>query len=279
MVSALVEHPTPLSNAADGLLAGVVGELATDLAEALDPVSLSKRAGIVPDPWQAAVLRSKAHEQILLCCRQSGKSTITAVLAVHTALYEPGSLILLLSPGERQSKELLRKAITIFQAIGRPMDVASENTETLELANGSRIVALPGKQDTIRGYSGVRLLIIDEAAWVADATYFAVTPMLAVSGGRLLLLSTPFGRRGFLFSEWTDGGPDWHRTKIVAADVPRISPEFLAKEMGRQGPWRFEQEYNCVFTQNDDQFFASDLITAAISADVAPRFLNLGAME
>jgi hypothetical protein len=90
-----------------------VGSLASDLAMALDPVQFSIAAGIPPDPWQARVLRSTAPRLILNCSRQSGKSTTTGTLAVHTALYQPGSLILLLSPGQRQSGELFRKCLDV----------------------------------------------------------------------------------------------------------------------------------------------------------------------
>jgi hypothetical protein len=77
--------------------------LAADLAAALDPVVFARRAAIAPDPWQAEVLRFTSPRLLLNCSRQSGKSTTTAVLAMHTALYRPGSLTLLLSPSERQS--------------------------------------------------------------------------------------------------------------------------------------------------------------------------------
>jgi hypothetical protein len=78
-----------------------------------DPVSLMQSVGILPDPWQAQVLRSSAHRLLLLCCRQSGKSTVSAALAWHTALAQPGSLILLLSPSLRQSQELFRKVLQV----------------------------------------------------------------------------------------------------------------------------------------------------------------------
>jgi hypothetical protein len=134
----------------------------------VDPVMLARAAGITPDSWQADVLRSAAPRLILNCCRQSGKSTTTATLVLWTALYQPGSLILLLSPGERQSGELFRKCLDQYRALGRPMSAESETVLRLELANGSRIIALPGKEGTVRGYSGVRLLIVDEASRIED---------------------------------------------------------------------------------------------------------------
>jgi hypothetical protein len=142
----------------------------------------------------------------------------------------------------------------------------------LELVNGSRIVALPGKEQTIRGYAGVDLLVIDEASRVMDELYYSVRPMLAVSGGRLLALSTPFGKRGFFYQEWTDGGSDWHRTKITAHEVPRITPAFLEEERRAMGDWWFQQEYLCEFVETDDQVFAHDLIMEAMSPDVQPLF-------
>ena len=84
-------------------------DLALDLAHALDPVAfVQDRLKFEPDPWQARLLRSCAPWILLNCCRQSGKSTTTAAVALHTALYDPG-LILLVSPSLRQSKELFAK--------------------------------------------------------------------------------------------------------------------------------------------------------------------------
>ena len=84
-------------------------DLALDLAHALDPVAfVQDRLKFDPDPWQARLLRSRAPWILLNCCRQSGKSTTTAALALHTAIYDPG-LILLVSPSLRQSKELFAK--------------------------------------------------------------------------------------------------------------------------------------------------------------------------
>src|ERR1700704_2594825 len=148
--------------------------LVADLVQGLDPARFAEAAGIVPDPWQAQALRSSAPRVLLNCSRQSGKSTVTGVLAVHSALYDAGALILLLSPSLRQSQELFRKALLVYRSLGRPVPAEAENTLALELENGSRILSLPGKEHTVRGYSGVRLLVIDEAAWVPDELYMSV---------------------------------------------------------------------------------------------------------
>jgi hypothetical protein len=229
---------------------------------------------MTPDPWQAATLRSSADRLLLLCSRQCGKSLTAAALAVQTAFLQPGSLTLLLSPTERQSGELFRdKVKRIYNGLGRPVATATETALTLTLANGSRIVSLPGEEGTIRGYSGVALLVIDEAARVPDPLYFAVRPMLAVSRGRLAALSTPFGRRGWFYEEWHSARA-WERVKIAADQCPRIAPEFLAEEREALGAHWYAQEYELEFRDVIDSLFRQEDIDAALSCDVAPLALG-----
>src|SRR5262245_29028072 len=134
----------------------------------LDPVEFSRYVGIEPDPWQAEVLRYDGRRLLLNCSRQSGKSTTTAIKALHTALYKPKSLILLVSPGLRQSQELFRKVKDAFNTMVDRPGLIEDNKLSLTLVNNSRIVSLPGDQSTVRGYSGVSLILEDEAAQVKD---------------------------------------------------------------------------------------------------------------
>jgi hypothetical protein len=241
--------------------------------EKSDAVLMANRAGIVPDAWQSDLLRSNAKQMILLCSRQAGKSTVTSILGLHEAIYKPNSLILLLSPSLRQSQELFRKLQDVYSAINSPMlpEATEESALRLELSNGSRIVALPGKEATIRGFSAVSLLIIDEASRVEDGLYSSVRPMLAVSGGRIILLSTPFGKRGFFHAEWTDG-QDWRKVKITAEQCPRIDKEWLQRERAMIGDWWYRQEYFCEFVETMDSVFSFDDIQAAIDDDLQPLF-------
>ena len=245
--------------------------LATDLALALDPVRLAEAAGYTCDPWQARALRSVSLRQLYNVTRQGGKSTVAAVSAAHTALYTPGALVLMLSPSLRQSGELFKKAVGIYQALGRPIPAASETALSLTLANGSRIVSLPGTEATVRGYSAVQLLIVDEASRVADELYLSVRPMLAVSGGALVALSTPWGNRAWWYEAWRSEEP-WERYEVPATDCPRIPGAFLEEERRSMGQWWYSQEYECRFMDAQDSVFCYDDILAALSADVAPLF-------
>ncbi len=237
-----------------------------------DAVLMAQRAGITPDQWQSDLLRSDAKQLILNCSRQTGKSTITSILALHQAIYKPDSLILLLSPSLRQSQELFRKLQTFYGELeSANLPTATEESALrMELSNGSRIIALPGKEATIRGFSGVALLIIDEASRVEDALYQSVRPMLAVSGGRIVLLSTPFGRRGFFYSTWTDGGDDWRKVKITADQCARISAEWLESERRAMPDFWFKQEFLCEFAETLDSVFNFSDIHSAVSNEVKP---------
>ena len=236
-----------------------------------ESAEFARTLGIVPDPWQAKLLGSSSARVLLNCSRQSGKSTMASVLALHKALVVPGSLILILAPAERQAKELFSKVVVSYRTLGHVITTASYTKLGMELSNGSRIEALPGTEKTVRGFSGVDLLIVDEAARVADELYYAVRPMLAVSGGRLLMLSTPFGKRGVFYEEWT-GGSAWERYTITAAECQRIPSEFLEEERRTLGPWWFAQEYECRFMNTVDQVFATEVIHKAITDEVAPLF-------
>jgi hypothetical protein len=217
------------------------------LALLLDPARILAAQGLTPDAWQRTLLLSPERQILLNCSRQSGKSTVVSALALHTALFTPRGLVLLVSPSQRQSGEIFRKVLAAYQALGRPLRAVQESQTVLELANGSRIVSLPGREQTIRSFGGVNLLVLDEAARIPDDLYRSVRPMLAVSQGRLVALSTPFGQRGWFYDEWHGGGP-WSRVRITWRDCPRITSEFIAEETRALGPAWVDQEYNACFT-------------------------------
>ncbi len=236
--------------------------LANDLAAALDPAAFARMAGFEPDAWQADVLRSRHSRMLLNCSRQSGKTTTTALLGLHTAVYEPESLVLILSPSLRQSVEFFRTLAGLYSAIGATVPATAETLMRLELENGSRVLSLPASEKTVRGLSKVRLLLIDEASQVSNELYAVVRPMLAVSGGRLVALSTPFGKRGWWSDAWHSVSP-WKRVKITAEQCPRISAGFLAEERRELGDWWYRQEYTCEFMDAQSAAFRSQDIDAA----------------
>jgi hypothetical protein len=237
-----------------------------------DAVELWHRIyGTEPDPWQREVLVSESPRLLLNCCRQSGKSTVSAVLGLYEALYRPPALVLLVSASLRQAQELGKKVFDGFRALGKPVSAEAENRLSLELRSGSRIVCLPSREQTVRGYSGARLIVVDEASRVDNALYHSVRPMLAVSGGRLMALSTPWGKRGWWHQAWTEGD-DWQKVQVTAPECPRIRAEFLEEERRSLPDFIFRQEYLCEFADTLDAVFRYEDVHGALSDAIVPLF-------
>lgn len=263
-----------------------------------------RQAGLEPDPWQIRVATTPG-DQLLLCHRQAGKSTIVAALALADALATPGALILLVSRALRQSSELYRKVKHFYNQV-HPMPLLKDTEHEMELANGSRIISLPASAETIVGYSSVHRLIPDEAARIADPTYQALRPMLAMSGGTIVALSTPFGNRGWFCEAWhgssrteedldtatvnailadlgvtvaeeSDAIRDtrpygWTRTKLTALENTRLSKRFLANERRSIPELYFRQEWLCEFVDNGDNVFRYEDLAGMMSEAVTPLY-------
>ncbi len=230
------------------------------------PALLAEAVGLELDDWQAEYLECDAPRRLLNASRQSGKSTVSALDALHDALSAPGSLILIIAPSERQSLETFRKVAEFYNRLGHSVPADSERKLGMELLNGSRIEGLPGSEKTIRGFSAPRRVIMDEASRIEDETFTAVLPMLAVGGGAMDLLSTPAGKRGFFYNASQAG--EWERWTIPATGVPRISPEFLDEQRRLMGERWFLQEFMCEFLDTDDAVFATGLIENASGYEV-----------
>ncbi len=192
--------------------------MAADLSRALDPAMWFVHAGIQADPWQEAAIRSTSKRQLWLVHRQGGKSTTAGLKALAKATQEPGSLSLLLSPSQRQSAELLRKVVELRAVISGAPEPIAEAAHRLEFPNGGRVLSLPSSEATVRGYSKVSLLVLDEAARIPDDIVAAVRPMLAVSNGEIVCLSTPW-----VFSRgvgaWRQLGTHDRNRRAMRADI------------------------------------------------------------
>jgi len=226
-----------------------------------------------PDPVQVRLLTTGAKRVILNCSRQWGKSTVTAIKALHTALFTNESLTIVLSPSERQSGEFIRKVSQFAHKAGFKPRGDGQNSISLLFPNFSRIIGLPSNEHTIRGFSAPTLVLIDEASRVPDELYRTVRPMLAVSGGALWLISTPAGRRGFFYNTWQASDTPyekWMRISVPATSCPRIKPAFLEVELQTHGERAFRQEYLCEFHDADDQLLSRDLLERARSGDILP---------
>ena len=226
------------------------------------------------DVTQAAVLNGKYRRLLLNCTRQWGKSTVAAAKAVHHAHTKPGSLTLVVSPSCRQSGEFVRKVEEFVRKLHIRPRSDGDNEMSVKLPNESRIVGLPGTEATVRGFSAVSLLVVDEAARVSDDLYRAIRPMLAVSRGTLWMMSTPFGRKGFFYEAWEHGGDEWARVSVTAEACRRIPHAFLTRERKATGERAYRQEYLCEFLDAEEGIFEGRMVEGAITGDVKPLRLD-----
>ena len=232
-----------------------------------------RELGFEADAAQTRVMNTTSRRVALNCTRQWGKSTVTAAKAVHEACVRAGSLTIAVSPTARQTGEFLRKVEGFVRKLKMRVKGDGDNEMSLEFPNGSRIVGLPGSEATVRGFSAVSLLLVDEASRVDDDLYKALRPMLAVSGGTLWLMSTPYGKRGFFYETWAHGGPEWERVRVRAEECGRIPAAFLEEERRTMGERWYRQEYECEFMDPVNGVFDRDLVEAAFSKDVTPLLL------
>jgi Terminase large subunit, T4likevirus-type, N-terminal len=253
------------------------------------PVEFAISLGIDPDEWQAEVLASDHPRKILCCGRQTGKSTVAAILALHKALTQPGSVVLVVAPGERQAKLLFSKAASLYRQAGYPLPAHSERRTGLELSNGSIIEALPAVERTTRGYS-VDLLVVDEAAAVPDMDYYGILPALVATQGEQVLLSTPRGRRGFFWEIWHGAPPqpvaeanlnrgedsDWLRIMVRSDEVGRIREEDLEVFRHTMPEQFFRQEFFCEWLETEGSLFSYDDIQAALAAGEDVAAIDIG---
>lgn len=252
------------------------------LAMALDPVVKMRYAGIRPDPWQETVLRTQAKRVIILASRQAGKSSSIGGRALWTAETQARAEIVIGAPKQDQAAELLRKAMEVYNLAGHwdESQVDDEAIQRVTLTNGSRMSAVPGRAATVRSFSAVTLLVLDEAAYIPDDFYQAVFPMLAVSQGSVALLSTPHGKSGAFYDIWQNAPawdprlPDeaqleaWLKIKVPWWDCPRIQPAFIDAERRRFGDAYVRREYCCEFMDADSAAFREEDIVALPSRAV-----------
>lgn len=241
----------------------------------LDPTLLFRKAVGQPDSYQGALLNSVAARQIVLASRQCGKSKVTSIKAAAQALFVPGSLTVIAAPSLKQSSELARSVFDAIKLV--EPNVRQESTTRIELANRSRVIAFPGSEQTIRGYSHVALLICDEASRIPDEIFVATSPMQAtVKAPTLIYLSSAWGKRGKFYEAWSGkDGLEWERHEVKAKDCARITPEFLANERKSMGELLYSQEYENVFLDDTTQIISNDLLDAAINLDYIPTQIKV----
>ena len=211
--------------------------------------------------------------------RQVGKSTVVAIKAGDFAANNDQKTVLVIASVERQAQLLFEKILAYMESKYKKkirMGKERPTKSRLRLLNGSVIYCLPTglTGHGIRGYT-VDLLIADEAAFIPETVWLAVSPMLATTKGTMILLSTPFGRGGYFYDCFSD--TQFTSFHVTSEECPRIPVAFLENEKKRMTRLQYAQEYLGEFIDELRQFFPTDLIEKRMRVGVSnpnPRLRN-----
>jgi len=236
-----------------------------EIAYRLDPALwMREQLGVTPMPWQETFLQARRGASILaLTARQVGKTTTAAWAIAHTMLFYPGSLSVIACPAQRQSAEAVRRIRTFLLKAGAKFK--SDNVYALELENGSRVLALPGEEETIRGLTVDGWIVADEAARLSEELIAALHPMRArCPQARFVMLSTAWKRTDPFWTAWSSESDIWLRLQATAdgPDAP-FTAEFLEQQRSTLGEEAYNREYLGIPGGGQGTLFTSDLYDRA----------------
>jgi len=215
-----------------------------DVAYQIDPARWAKDVvGVKPADWQEKFLQAPRGASIaVLTARQVGKTTVAGWAIAHSMLYQPRSLSVIACPAQRQSAEAVRRVKETLLAVGA--ELKTDNVYGVELENGSRVMALPGSDDSVRGLTVGGWIIADEAARLTEDLIAAVRPMRARKPeARFAMLSTAWSRTDPFWTVWSNGDESWLRLKATADVCGLYTEEQLAQERRALGEIRFNREF------------------------------------
>lgn len=257
---------------------------------------LAKRMwGWIPHPTQQRWLLCEAQTKIAACGRRWGKTEAAAIDAATFAITHTGSVQMIVSPTYDQSRLIFNKIEQLIMACHSSKahaKVLRSPYPKLTLYN-STIMARTADEDgrNLRGHSADRI-IIDEAAYVRDSVVSEViTPMLADRNGRLVMISTPFGKNHFFRAflrgqqEMNGGKQERDRTYVPCSradlqhasfcfpswDNPHISRAYIEAQRKEISPRQFSVEYEAQFIDDTSCVFTWEDIEAAATPSPVNR--------
>ncbi len=220
-----------------------------------------------PFPYQAKLLRDESPRIVACMGRQTGKTTIIAIKAIHHAYTNPNSTVLITSPSLRQSMIMFDRILKFIQSNPILSRSITRKTRTIiQLTNGSQIIALPASGFLLRGYTA-NLIIADEAAFMPEELITQVIfPMLSTTQGKAIFLSTPWGRNHFFYRAFMN--PNYSVHHIKSSECPLIKPSFLEEMRENMTEQAYKMEYEAEFVEDANSFFPQDLIRGCIDPSI-----------
>jgi phage terminase large subunit-like protein len=267
--------------------------LAASILEACDNEGLFG-AAFSPWPTQREVLAliEEARLTVVCCGRRGGKTTLSALSAVHSCLLAPG-LDRYVQPGEtryavvvattlKQARLLVSQARQIVERSPLLAGlIESVSEDEIRFVNNTCLAAFPCSSRGARGWP-IHYLALDEAAHFIDSEgnqagerlWEAMAPATAQFGddATIVVTSTPFGTDGFFADLYVqaDGMEGAARAQFATTEMnPTIDAAFLERERLRD-PESFRSEYLAEFVGSGSAYLDPERLEAAVVGPLMP---------
>lgn len=237
---------------------------------------VSKIIGVEPFDYQKEFMNHPSSKKVFQAGRQVGKSRTASWMALHHAVTNPGSLVLITADALRQSSELFNQLLSEISESGLSDEhwgIERSTQTVIEFSNDSRIKVVPTGRNghKIRGFTA-DMVIVDEADFVDDKIFEEIIePMLWVNDGEFVIASTPFGASGYFYDKAKLAeieGSDWFKVHAEPTDNPLVDEEDIESYKEGKTSKQIKQEVYGRFVDSGDQFFPDTLIKNSLSDDV-----------
>ena len=214
-------------------------------------------------PFQQEIVRTFHDNRFTICKlpRQSGKSTVVLSYLIHYILFNENVNIAILANKASTARDLLSTiavSIRTSTQLGYNMGVMNWNKGSLELENGSKILAASTSASAIRGGS-YNIIFLDEFAFIpsniAEQFFSSVYPTIS-SGqkSKVMIISTPHGMNMF-YKMWTDaenGVSEFKPIEVHWSEVPGRDDDWKEQTIKNTSEQQFLQEFECSFLGSVD---------------------------
>ena len=204
--------------------------------------------------------------------RQTGKSTVVVSYLLHYALFNDSANIGILANKASTARDLLGRLQTAYENLPKWLQqgVIAWNKGSMELENGSKIMAASTSASAVRGMS-FNIIFLDEFAFVpnhiADDFFSSVYPTIS-SGQRtkVIIISTPYGMNHF-YKLWVDAQNQRNNyiwTEVHWSEVPGRDAEWKEETIKNTSERQFTQEFECEFLGSVDTLISASKLRSLV---------------
>ncbi len=248
--------------------------------------------GLVPFnmyKFQKKLIRNFHKHRFNICKmpRQTGKSTTVVSFLLHYAIFNDNVNIGILANKAATARDLLGRLQLAYENLPRWMQqgIIAWNKGSMELENGSKIIAASTSASAVRGMS-FNIIFLDEFAFVANhlADDFFASVYPTISSGKsskVIIVSTPHGMNHF-YRMWHDaerGKNEYVPTEVHWSEVPGRDAKWKKQTIANTSEQQFKIEFECEFLGSVDTLIAASKLKALVFEDPVKRNGKLSLYE